>query len=81
LTQEDEREELNNIMEMKKKNREFQMRREEGWDGRASCPERKPCTMQTKPCTQVIKPCGNGNNIQRNGNAHVMVEDIECSEL
>jgi hypothetical protein len=75
------REELNNIMEMKKKNRDYQMRREEGWDRRISCYERKPCTEQRKPCMESINPWGNGNNVLKNGNAHVMVEDIECSEL
>jgi hypothetical protein len=145
--QDDEREELNDIMEMKKKNREFQLRRSErkreeeeercgnlgkdcqeelderpcarssGQEGRP-CPVRggqegQPCTVrgsqEGQPCTvsgiQEGRPCpvrgsqkgqpctergsregqqprnGQSLNAQKNGSAHVMVEDIECSEL
>jgi hypothetical protein len=124
--QDDEREELNDIMEMKKKNREFQLRRSErkreeeeersGNQGgkpcqedlderlcaRSSGQEGRPCpvrgSQEGQPCTvrgsQEGQPCpvrgswegqqprkGQSLNAQKNGCAHVMVEDIECSEL
>ncbi len=123
--QDDEREELNDIMEMKKKNREFQLRRSErkreeeeercgnqGKDcqeelderpcARSSGQEGRPCTergsREGRPYTvrgsQEGQLCpvrgsqegqqprnGQSLNAQKNGSAHVMVEDIECSEL
>jgi hypothetical protein len=112
-------------MEMKKKNREFQLRRSErkreeeeercgnqGKDcqedlderpcARSSGQEGRPYTVrgsqEGQPCPvrgrQEGQPCtargsregqqprnGQSLNAQKNGSAHVMVEDIECSEL
>ena len=66
-------------MEMKKKNREFQLRREEGWD-------RQPSSLDPlcggKPCNEERNPCTEESTILKNGSAHVtVVEDIECSEF
>ncbi len=78
--QEEEREELNGIMEMRKKNKEFQLRR--GDRRREEDAERRPCTAGI---SLQIRPCNSEEDAllktMKNGSAHVMVEDIECSEL
>ena len=81
--QEEEREELNGIMEMKKKNVEFQLRRgerkREEEAERQLLMERKKL-MERMSLGKRNSPVGK-STVLKNGSAHVMVEDIECSEF